>query len=117
MVRMTLEQIRASKPQMDRAKIAATGEVDIVIHMAEDGEDPDAAFNAYSEELPPAQIRTRIGMTQVEFAKILQIPVASLRNWEQGRVRIDPAARALFRILSRDPHHALIALEPDRKAG
>jgi putative transcriptional regulator len=56
-------------------------------------------------------------MTQVEFAKILQIPVASLRNWEQGRVRIDPAARALFRILSRDPHHALIALEPDRKAG
>jgi putative transcriptional regulator len=117
MVRMTLEQIRASKPQMDRAKIAATGEADIVIHMAEDGENSDAAPSAYSEELPPAQIRTRIGMTQVEFAKILQIPVASLRNWEQGRVRIDPAARALFRILSRDPHHALKALGADRKAG
>lgn len=117
MVRMTLEQIRASKPKIDLTKIAATSEADIVIHMAEDGEDADPALDGFSEELPPAQIRARIGMTQVEFAKILQIPVASLRNWEQGRVRIDPAARALFRILSRDPHHALIALEPDRKAG
>jgi len=55
-------------------------------------------------------------MTQVEFAKTLRIPVATLRNWEQGRVGIDPAARALFRILSRDPKHALKALAPDRKA-
>lgn len=117
MVRMTLEQIKASKPKMDRAKIAATSEADITIHSREDGEDPDAALDGFNEELPPAHIRARIGMTQVEFAKILQIPVASLRNWEQGRVRIDPAARALFRILSRDPQHALKALEPGRKAG
>ena len=32
-------------------------------------------------------------------------------------VRVDPAARALFRILSRDPKHALKALQPERKAG
>jgi putative transcriptional regulator len=56
-------------------------------------------------------------MTQVEFAEVLRIPVATLRNWEQGRVRIDPAARALFRILNRDPKHALKALWPGRKTG
>jgi putative transcriptional regulator len=117
MARMTLDQIKASKPSVDRAKIAATSEEDIARHMREDGEDPAASPGAFIEDVPPAQIRERIGMTQVEFAETLRIPVATLRNWEQGRVRIDPAARALFRILSRDPKHALKALAPGRKAG
>ena len=117
MARMTLDQIKASRPKVDRARIDATSEEDIARHMKEDGENPDAAPGAFVEDLPPARIRERIGMTQVEFAHVLGIPVATLRNWEQGRVRIDPAARALFRILSRDPKRALKALEPDRKAG
>ena len=117
MARMTLDQIKASKPKVNRAKIAATGEEDIARHMREDGEDPGAAPGAFIEDVPPAQIRERIGMTQVEFANVLRIPVATLRNWEQGRVRIDPAARALFRILNRDPKHALKALKSERKAG
>jgi putative transcriptional regulator len=85
--------------------------------MREDGEDPGAAPGTFVEDVPPAQIREHMGMTQVEFAEALRIPVATLRNWEQGRVRIDPAARALFRILNRDPKHALKALQPRRKAG
>ena len=117
MARMTLDQIKASKPKVDRAKIAATSEEDIARHMREDGEDPGAAPGTFAEDVPPAQIREHMGMTQVEFAEALRIPVATLRNWEQGRVRIDPAARALFRILSRDPKHALKALAPGRKAG
>ena len=116
MARMTLDQIKASRPKVDRARIDATSEKDIARHMKEDGENPDAALGTFVEDLPPALIRERIGMTQVEFAHLLGIPVATLRNWEQGRVRIDPAARALFRILTRDPKHALKALEPARKA-
>jgi putative transcriptional regulator len=117
MARMTLDQIKASKPKVDRAKIAATSEEDIARHMREDGEDPGAAPGTFVEDVPPAQIREHMGMTQVEFAEALRIPVATLRNWEQGRVRIDPAARALFRIINRDPKHALKALQPGRKAG
>ena len=117
MARMTLDQIKASKPRVDRTKIAATSEEDIARHMREDGEDPGAAPGTFVEDVPPAQIREHMGMTQVEFAEALRIPVATLRNWEQGRVRIDPAARALFRILNRDPKHALKALWPGRKAG
>jgi putative transcriptional regulator len=117
MARMTLDQIKASKPKVDRAKIAATSEEDIARHMREDGEDPGAAPGTFVEDVPPAQIREHMGMTQVEFAEVLRIPVATLRNWEQGRVRIDPAARALFRILNRDPKHALKALWPGRKTG
>ena len=117
MARMTLEQIRASQPRADLAKVAATREADIAKHMREDGEDPDAVLGPMIEDVPPAHIREQIGMTQVEFAKTLRIPVATLRNWEQGRVRIDPAARALFRILSRDPERALKALGTDRQVG
>jgi hypothetical protein len=56
-------------------------------------------------------------MTRVAFAHTLQIPVITLLNLEHGRVRIDPAARTLFRILSHDPKHALEALQINRKAG
>jgi putative transcriptional regulator len=117
MARVTMEQIRASKPKVDRAGIGATREEDAARHMREDGEDPGTAPGSFVEDVPPATIRERIGMTQVEFAQTLRIPVATLRNWEQGRVRIDPAARALFRILSRDPEHALKVLGAVRKAG
>jgi putative transcriptional regulator len=91
---------------VDRGKIKKTSEEDISRHMHEDGEDPKAE--------PGTFIRERIGMTQVEFAEALDSPVATLRNWEQDRVRIDPAARALFRILSRDTKRALKALRPVR---
>jgi putative transcriptional regulator len=116
MARLTLDQIKAGRPKLARGKIKKTSEKDIARHMREDGEDPKAELGTFVEDLPPAVIRERIGMTQVEFAEALDIPVATLRNWEQDRVRIDPAARALFRILSRDPKRALNALKPARKA-
>ena len=116
MALMTLEQIKLSRPKADRAKIDATSEEDIARHMREDGESPDAALGTLIMDLPPARIREQMGMTQVEFTRTLSIPVATLRNWEQGRVGIDPAARALLRILSRDPKHALKALALNQKA-
>jgi putative transcriptional regulator len=44
------------------------------------------------------------------------IPLATLRNWEQARVEPDPAARALLRILDREPQAALRALAGGRAA-
>ena len=38
MARMTLEQIKAHRPPVDRRKIAATTEKDIARQMVEDGE-------------------------------------------------------------------------------
>lgn len=48
---MTLEEIRATRPAMDLAKIAATTEEDIRRHEIEDGENTDAP-------LPPFLMRT-----------------------------------------------------------
>jgi putative transcriptional regulator len=49
-------------------------------------------------------------MTQSEFAKALRIPLSTLRNWEQGRVLPDPAARSLIAIVAKSPKVALKAL-------
>ncbi len=54
--------------------------------------------------------REKAGMTQEQFAAALGLPVASLRNWEQGRVNPDPAARSLVKIVAANPEFALKAL-------
>ncbi len=50
------------------------------------------------------------GMTQAQFARALRIPLSTLRNWEQGRVLPDPAARSLLAIVAKNPKVALRAL-------
>jgi len=45
-IRKSLEEIRATKPKVNRAKIKATTEEDIRRHMIEDGEYPDAERKA-----------------------------------------------------------------------
>jgi putative transcriptional regulator len=49
-------------------------------------------------------------LSQKAFAETLGIPVATLRNWEQNRVAMEPATVALMRILVKEPEAALRAL-------
>jgi len=49
------------------------------------------------------EIRSRFGQTQDEFANMLGICVATLRNWERGRRYPLGPSRALLRIASADP--------------
>ena len=108
-VRKSLKQIKASGAQADWSKVRATTEADIRRHMIEDGEDPDH-IPTREEIFTPRVIRKRLGMTQEEFARALRIPVATLRNWEQGRNAIDPAARSLLTIVARNPRLVLRTL-------
>jgi putative transcriptional regulator len=112
-IRKTLEDIKQMKLDVDWTKIDATNEDDIRRHMIEDGEDPDADY-PLEKSFSPHVIRKRIGMTQEQFASALGIPVATLRNWEQGRNMIDPAARALLLLVARDPQGTLAALKNAR---
>ncbi len=110
MDRISLEEPRTAQLHMDHAKLDATTEEDIRRHMIEDGEDPDAAPGHYVKILPVATIRAGTRMSQSEFARALCIPVATLQNWEQGRVTPDPAAQSLLRIVAHDPEAAFKAL-------
>jgi putative transcriptional regulator len=55
-------------------------------------------------------IRTDLGLTQTAFAKKFQIPVATIRDWEQGRRQPDQAARNFLRVVAKNPKAVMKAL-------
>jgi len=57
-------------------------------------------------EFQPAQvkaIRATLRASQPEFALMIGVSVATLRNWEQGRRTPDGPALALLRVAARNP--------------
>ncbi len=105
-VRLTASELGAGR--INRPKTTATTQADIRGHMIEDGEDPDVVHDDWYPS--PASVRRKLGLSQVELAEQLQLPVATWRNWEQERVEIDPAVRALLRVFWRIPHTAMRSL-------
>jgi len=55
-------------------------------------------------------IRSKLGKTQSEFALMIGVSVATLRNWEQGRRMPDGPALALLRVASAEPKAVTRAL-------
>ena len=58
-------------------------------------------------------IRKITGLSQVEFCRLIDVQVSTLRNWEQGRREPTGPAKALLRAIKNDPKHVLFALAPD----
>ena len=56
-------------------------------------------------------IRRALGLTQEEFAARYQIPVGTLRDWEQGAKEPDQAARAYLKAIAGDPEAVRAALQ------
>ena len=78
--------------------------------------DPD---NPPMSSLPPGRyrqlprswgIRRRLKLTQEQFAEQFQIPLGTLRDWEQGRVEPDQAAKAYLKVIAHNPALVLEAL-------
>jgi putative transcriptional regulator len=55
-------------------------------------------------------VRAKLGQTQTEFALMIGVSVATLRNWEQGRRTPDGPALALLRVAARNPKAVAEAL-------
>ena len=49
------------------------------------------------------EIRTKLNMTQYEFATMLNISVNTLRNWEQSRRKPEGPARVLLGVAAAHP--------------
>jgi putative transcriptional regulator len=84
--------------------------------------DPDARPMT-AEELRSARrvprvksLRRALGFTQEEFAARYQIPIGTLRDWEQGRTEPDQPARAYLKVIARDPDHVhrMLNVSPSR---
>lgn len=55
-------------------------------------------------------IRAKTKLSQAQFARLLNVDVATLRNWEQGRRNPQGPARALLKAVDRNPKAVLSAL-------
>ncbi len=56
------------------------------------------------------EIRSKLRLSQSEFALLIGVSVATLQNWEQGRRHPEGPARALLRIAAKNPAALLEAL-------
>jgi putative transcriptional regulator len=57
-------------------------------------------------------LRRALALTQEEFAVRYQIPLGTLRDWEQGRSEPDQPAKAYLTVIARDPEGVERALHP-----
>ena len=62
-------------------------------------------------ELPDVKaIRRSLRMSQGEFAAAYRIPLATLKNWEQGRRQPDAPAAAYLKAIQRRPKEVMEAV-------
>ena len=97
----------ASLPEgsVDYAVLDSTTEADLVAQQRED--DAEAMRDMARFTL---RVRKRMGFTQVEFARRIDVSLETIRNWEQGKRGPTGAARTLLRILDKAPEIALQVL-------
>jgi putative transcriptional regulator len=55
-------------------------------------------------------LRERLGLTQNEFSGMIGVSIKTLQNWEQGRRAPEGPAKALLRVVEREPQAVLSAL-------
>ena len=55
-------------------------------------------------------VRAATGLSQAKFAKVIDVQISTLQNWEQGRRAPTGPAKALLRAIHNDPKHVLKAL-------
>ena len=62
-------------------------------------------------------VRDTLKASQTEFALMIGVSVATLRNWEQGRRTPDGPALALLRVAARNPRAVAEALHREPRKG
>jgi putative transcriptional regulator len=62
-------------------------------------------------------VRETLNASQTEFALMIGVSVATLRNWEQGRRTPHGPALALLRVAARNPRAVAEALHREPRKG
>ena len=57
------------------------------------------------------RIRSRLNVSQAQFALMIGVSKATLQNWEQGRREPEGPAKALLRVVDKQPKAVLEALQ------
>jgi putative transcriptional regulator len=81
-----------------------------------DAEDFDATVEAMDRGQRARmirRIRTKLGLSQVEFAAKFHVPVGTLRDWEQARATAPDFAVAYISVIAQHPDMVARALSPE----
>ncbi len=90
---------------MMRVRLKADGRIVEVL--------PDGSERTIDHNDPASfvrQVRHRCGLTQAAFAARIEVPIETVRNWEQGKRSPRGPARALLKLIDKAPEAAFAAL-------
>ncbi len=91
--------------RIDPAVVDATTEAEIALQEQEDESEALQDMARYTR-----RIRRRMGLSQTELARRIDVSPETIRNWEQGKRCPTGAARVLLRLLDKAPEIALRVL-------
>ena len=106
--------IKPLENHTDWARVDAMTEEEIEANALSDPDNPPLAAEQLARLKPvpnPKQIRQRLHLTQEQFAARFHLRVGTVRDWEQGTKEPDSAAKALLRVIDKDPEAVIRALE------
>jgi putative transcriptional regulator len=115
----TVEQLladgttRALVGQTDWARVDAMTEDEIEAAALADPNNPpltDDELGRFQRVPSPKRIRQRLHLTQEQFAARFQVPLGTLRDWEQGVREPDSTAKTLLRVIDKEPDAVARAL-------
>ncbi|WP_419166642.1 helix-turn-helix domain-containing protein [Candidatus Palauibacter sp.] len=92
--------------RVDYPVLDSTAEADLISQQREDDAEAMRDMARFAR-----RVRRRMGLTQVEFARRIDVSHETIRNWEQGKRGPTGAARTLLRILDKAPEVALRVLD------
>ncbi len=95
----------ASRGRVDFGVLDATTDADIALQQS-----ADDAIAMQDAARFSRRVRQRLGLTQMEFSQRIDVPIETIRNWEQGKRCPTGAAKALLKVLDKAPEAALLAL-------
>ena len=93
------------KGRVDHEVLGSTTEADLAAQQQQDDAEAMRDVARFAR-----RVRRRLGLTQVEFARRIDVSHETIRNWEQGKRRPTGAAKALLRVLDKAPETALRVL-------
>ena len=74
------------------------------------GETAEGFVAHVPDEVDVGALRAQMGLSQAAFAARFGFSLDAVQNWEQGRRRPEGAARALLRVIEREPEAVQRAL-------
>ena len=86
---------------MLRVRLKADGRI---VELLPDGR--EKAMDHSDPALFVRHVRARCGLTQAAFAERIEVPLETVRNWEQGKRSPRGPARALLKLIDRAPDTA-----------